>query len=492
MRLDGGWLHTPKRQRSSVRGRPYANHHRLVDSMPQTDSALPRVLIADDQPDVLKALRLLLKPEGYHITEVTSPGSVIAKLDTEVFDVLLMDLNYARDTTSGREGLDLLPRVRELDGVLPVVVMTAYGSVEVAVEAMRRGARDFIEKPWDNERLLSILRTQTELSRALREGQRLEAENRLLRGEGKTRLIAESRAMQPVLRLIAGVAASEANVLITGENGTGKSVVAQALHDASPRAAKRMVTVNVPGLSEGVFESELFGHVKGAFTDAKSDRVGRFDMAAGGTLFLDEIANVPLNLQPKLLRVLETGEFERVGSSKTQRMDVRILSATNADVYEEVQAGRLRQDLLYRLNTVEINLPALRDRRDDIPLLAMHFLRIHAQRYRKCAARFDSAATEALLEFPWPGNVRELDHVVQRGVLLSRDDVVRLEDLALRPVSQGVVRLEDMTLDEVEAVLIKKALARFGGNVKEAARELGLSRSGLYRRLAKYGLAHRD
>ena len=460
--------------------------------MSESGTSTSRVLIADDQPDVLKALRLLLKPEGYRIVEVTTPAGVIAELETREFDVLLMDLNYTRDTTSGREGLELLPRVQELDDALPIVVMTAYGTIEVAVEAMRRGARDFIEKPWDNERLLAILRTQTELVRALRKGQRLEAENRLLRDENQPRLIAESKAMQPVLRLITNVGASDANVLITGENGTGKSVIAHALCTASPRAGKPMVTVNAPGLSEGVFESELFGHLKGAFTDAKSNRVGRFEMADGGTLFLDEIANLPVNLQAKLLRVLETGEFERVGSSRTQRVDVRVLSATNADIHQEVRGGRFRQDLLYRLNTIEIDLPPLRDRRDDIPLLAMHFLSAHARRYRKRSIRLDTAAMKTLLDYPWPGNVRELDHVVERGVLMASDDVVRTEDLALHPASESARPLEELTLDEVEAVLIRKALARFDGNVKQAAKELGLSRSGLYRRLVKYGLPYRD
>ena len=460
--------------------------------MPETDSNKSHILIADDQADVLKALRLLLKPEGYQVTEVASPAGVVAELRTREFDVLLMDLNYARDTTSGREGLDLLPRVLELDSTLPVVVMTAYGSVEVAVEAMRRGARDFIEKPWDNERLLAILRTQTELGRALRKGRRLEAENLLLRTEGQPKLVAESRAMQPVLRLIANVGGSDANVLITGENGTGKSVIAQALHAGSPRASKPLVTINAPGLSEGVFESELFGHVKGAFTDAKSDRVGRFEMADGGTLFLDEIAHLPLNLQSKLLRVLESGEFEPVGSSKTRRVDVRVLAATNADIQKSVEQGSFRQDLLYRLNTVELRLPPLRDRREDIPLLGLHFLRMHTQRYRKRITHFDTAASQAMLDYAWPGNIRELDHVVERAVLMTAGEVIRAEDLGLRPPAASARRLEDMALDEVEAVLIKKALARFGGNVKEAARELGLSRSGLYRRLAKYGLVRGD
>jgi len=458
--------------------------------MPQTDSVVAHVLIADDQADVLRALRLLLKPEGYQVTGASSPDEVIAHLDTQTFDVLLMDLNYARDTTSGREGLDLLPRVREMDSTLPVVVMTAYSSVDVAVEAMRRGARDFVEKPWDNQRLLSIVRTQLELVRALRKGRILEAENRLLRVEGQPRLIAESRAMHPVLDLIAKVGASDANVLITGENGTGKSVVAQALHANSARSSKSMVTVNLGGLSEGIFESELFGHVKGAFTDARSDRISRFEMAHGGTLFLDEIANVPLDLQRKLLRVVETGEFEPVGSSKTVRVDVRIISATNADVNREVEAGRFREDLLYRLNTVEIPLPPLRDRRDDIPLLAMHFLRNHVRRYRKRMNRFDAAAMQALLDYPWPGNVRELDHAVERAVLMARDDVIRIDDLALRSVRTTAAHFERMSLDQAEAFLIKRALARCGGNVRQAAQELGLSRSGLYRRMEKYGLTH--
>jgi DNA-binding NtrC family response regulator len=458
--------------------------------MLQTDSAVAHVLIADDQADVLRALRLLLKPEGYQVTGASSPDEVIAHLDTQTFDVLLMDLNYARDTTSGREGLDLLPRVRELDSTLPVVVMTAYSSVDVAVEAMRRGARDFVEKPWDNQRLLSVVRTQVELARALRKGRILEAENRLLRVEGQPRLIAESRAMHPVLDLIAKVGASDANVLITGENGTGKTVVAQALHANSARSSKSMVTVNLGGLSEGIFESELFGHVKGAFTDAKSNRISRFEMADGGTLFLDEIANVPLDLQRKLLRVVETGEFEPVGSSKTVRVDVRIISATNADVDHEVEAGRFREDLLYRLNTVEIPLPPLRDRRDDIPLLAMHFLRNHVQRYRKPIDRFDTAAMQALLDYAWPGNVRELDHAVERAVLMARDDVIRIDDLALRSGRTAAAHFERMSLEQAEACLINRAQARCGGNVRQAAQELGLSRSGLYRRMEKYGLTH--
>jgi DNA-binding NtrC family response regulator len=448
----------------------------------------PRVLIADDQVDVLEALRLLLKSEGLEIESATSPAGILDALEARDFDVVLMDLNYTRDTTSGREGLELLPRIQALDATLPVVVMTAWGSVDIAVEAMRRGARDFVQKPWENERLLTILRTQAELARALRRGQRLEAENRALRDQPRTNLIADAPAMQGVLQLVARVGPSDANVLLTGENGTGKGVVAQALHAASRRAGRAMVTVNAGGLSEGVFESELFGHVKGAYTDAKADRVGRFELADGGTLFLDEIANVAPSQQIKLLRVLETGEFERVGSSKTRRVNVRILSATNADINDEVSAGRFRQDLLFRLNTVEIRLPPLRDRREDIPVLAALFLKQHAQHYRKRLTGFEPSAMHLLVEHTWPGNVRELDHAVERAVLMSQDSVLRSADLSLRPGRDGSARIEDMSLEEVESFLIKKAMARYDGNVSHAARALGLSRSALYRRLQRYGL----
>jgi DNA-binding NtrC family response regulator len=447
-----------------------------------------RILVADDQADVLEALRLLLKTEGYQIEAVTSPPAVVNALESREFDALLMDLNYTRDTTSGEEGLDLLARIQSIDAMLPVVVMTAWGSVELAVEAMRRGARDFVQKPWDNARILSILRTQIDLSEALRKGQRLEAENRLLRADGRPRFIAESPAMEPVLQLISRVGPSDANVLITGEPGAGKEVVALTLHAISERASKPLVTVNAGGLAEGIFESELFGHVKGAFTDAKTDRVGRFELADGGTLFLDEIANIPFNLQAKLLRVLETGEMERVGSSRTKKVDVRILSATNANLHEEVANNRFRQDLLFRLNTIEIHLPPLRERKEDIPLLASHFLTTHAQRYRKRLNGFDQAAMQALVENPWQGNVRELNHVVERAVLMAQENVVKLRDLALRSGREGPAKLDEMSLEEVEETLIRKALARYDGNVSHAANALGLSRSALYRRLQRYGL----
>jgi DNA-binding NtrC family response regulator len=448
----------------------------------------PRILVADDQADVREAVRLLIKGEGYQCQCVSSPQAVIEALTDHEFDLALIDLNYARDTTSGQEGLDLLARIHALDGMLPVVVMTAWGTVELAVEAMRRGACDFVQKPWENERLTAILRNQIALGRAWRKEQRLRAENELLRGETGPKLIAESPAMRPVLEVIARVGPSDANVLVLGENGTGKGVVARLIHSLSSRANKSFVALNMGGFSEGLFESELFGHVKGAFTDAKSDRVGRFELADGGTLFLDEIANLNPPQKTRLLRVLETGEFERVGSSKTRRADVRIISATNADVRAEVASGRFRQDLLFRLNTIEITLPPLRQRREDVPLLAAHFLGEHSRHYRKTLGTFEPAAMQALCDHAWPGNVRELDHVVERAVLMAQGDPVRVIDLGLQAGPGAEPRLEEMSLEDVERLLIRKTLARCGGNAQKAAEALGLSRSAFYRRLEKYGL----
>ena len=447
----------------------------------------PRILIADDQPDVLEALRLILKPEGYQVETANSPASVLAAIERREFDVAIIDLNYTRDTTSGLEGLDLLKQIQALDATLPVVIMTAWGTVEIAVEAMRRGARDFLQKPWENSRVLAIVSNQVALSQALRTGRRLEAENRLLGSstDGPL-LIAESQTMRPVVRMIRDVGPSDANILITGEPGTGKEVVAHYLHAVSARAGKRLVTVNTGGLPEGVFESELFGHVRGAFTDAKQDRIGRFELADGGTLFLDEIANITPTQQARLLRVLQTGEMEKVGSSRTIRVDARVLSATNADLHDEVAAGRFRADLQFRLNAIEIHIPPLRDRREDIPLLSNHFLGSYAQRYRKKIKGFDAAALQCLLDHSWPGNIRELAHAIERAVLLAQNECIGVSDLGLRAARKTELRLDDMSLEQVEDALIRKALARFEGNVSQAAKALGLSRSALYRRLERH------
>jgi DNA-binding NtrC family response regulator len=447
----------------------------------------PRVLVADDQPDVLEALRLLLKSEGYAIETVGSPAGVLAAVRETDFDVVLLDLNYARDTTTGHEGLELVSQLRGLDATLPTIVMTAWGSIDIAVEAIRRGARDFIEKPWDNARLLATLRSQVELGRALRSTQRLEGENQLLRPDGTTELIAESPAMAPVLQLMRRVAASDANILLTGEHGTGKEVVARWIHAASGRGAGPFVAVNLGGLSEGVFESEMFGHVKGAFTDARTDRIGRFELAEGGTLLLDEIGTLALRQQAKLLRVLESGQLERVGSSRSRKIDARVLSATNIDLRAEIDAGRFREDLLFRLNTIEIHLPPLRERREDIRPLAEHFLRRYSSRYRKPLVGFEPGAMSALQAHPWPGNVRELDHTIERAALLAQGAHVERADLGLRSVGRSTGALDEMPLEEVERALIQKALDRYGGNVSQAAKVLGLSRSALYRRLRQHG-----
>jgi len=402
-------------------------------------------------------------------------------------DLVLMDMNYQSDTTSGSEGLELLEKIRAFDPLLPVVVMTGFGSIELAVEAMRRGARDFVQKPWDNARLLSIVATQVELAGALRKAQRLEAENSLLRGGETPELVARSKPMAAVLEVVRRVAPSDANVLILGENGTGKSLVARVLHAASSRAKQPLLTLNAGGLSEALLESELFGHVKGAFTDAKADRAGRFELADGGTLFLDEIANAPMAMQAKLLRVLETGEFERVGSSRTLRADVRLVSATNADLEGEAAAGRFRQDLRFRLNTIELRIPPLRERVEDIGPLAEAFLARHAQRYRRAVAGIEPAAMRALERHAWPGNVRELDHAVERAVLMGRGDLLQSGDFSLDAAGSGP-RAEDLGLEEMESLLIRKALARHG-SATAAAEALGLSRSAMYRRLQKLGIS---
>jgi DNA-binding NtrC family response regulator len=447
----------------------------------------PRLLCADDQVDVLEALRFFLENHGFEVVCTKSPAGVMAAVEDQEFDCALIDLNYARDTTSGREGLELLGRLRAADASLPILVMTAWGAVDTAVEAMRRGARDYIQKPWENERLLATLRTHVELSGALRKSRRMEEAAARARPDGAPALIARSPAMQAVLRLMERVSASEANVLITGPHGTGKEVVARWLHARSGRAGKPFVAINSGSLADGVFESELFGHVRGAFTDARADRAGCFELAEGGTLFLDELANMPIGQQAKLLRVLQTGEYRPVGSSRVRYADVRILTATNVDVGKEVAEQRFREDLLYRLNTVEIQLPSLSDRREDIPELAAHFLAVQTTRYGKHVSGFDPAAMQLLCAHAWPGNVRELEHVLERAVLMCETDRVRVDDIALRPGRPGRPALETMTLEEAEKYLIQQALSR-AGNISDAARSLGLSRSALYRRLQYFGI----
>jgi len=453
-----------------------------------------RILIADDQQDIIDALRLLLSDEGFEVTSARSPAEALERLEAADLDLAILDLNYTRDTTSGQEGFDLIERIRAVDPNLPILVMTAWSSIAGAVEAMRRGARDYIEKPWDDDKLLAAVRTQVELRQAVRRSQRLQAANQRLQRNAPP-FVGDAPAIGEIRQTIERIAPSDASVLITGEHGTGKEVVAAWLHAYSERRARPLVTMNAGGLAEGIAESELFGHVKGAFTDARVDRIGCFEMADEGTLFLDEIANMPMRLQAKLLRVLQTGEFARVGSSRVRYVNVRVLSATNADLHAEIAAGRFREDLLYRLNTVVIHLPPLRERKPDIDALAQHFLGIYGARYRRPLTGFDAEAVAAMRTHAWPGNVRELAHAVERAVLMADPaaPVITARHLSLRQRAAGdAAPADDLSLEEAERVFIEKVLARHSGDVRLAAEQLGMSRSALYRRLQQYGVRSAD
>jgi DNA-binding NtrC family response regulator len=424
---------------------------------------------------------------------VADPAAALEAARKREFACALIDCNYSRDTTSGEEGLALLEQLRQAAPELPVVAMTAWGNVPLTVAAMRCGAADFIEKPWDNARLASVLRAQIALSESARRERRLAAENALLRGEGADEFIAQSPVMRRVMALVERVAGSDANVLVLGENGTGKGVIAQRLHALSPRASRSLVKVNMGGIAESVFESEMFGHVRGAYTDAKGERIGRFELADGGTLFLDEVGNVPASQQPKLLRVLEDGEFEQLGSSRTQKVDVRLVSATNADLPAEVAAGRFRRDLLYRLNTLEVRLPPLRERADDVLPLARSFLARSARRYGRDGLRLAASAERALTAWRWPGNVRELEHLMERAALLAEHDEVGAAALSFGEVEAPAdIGLDALTLEQAEAQLVRRAVERAGGNLQHAADALGITRQSLYRRLDKHELRDAD
>lgn len=455
------------------------------------------VLIADDDNGVLSALRLLLKSEKINCDAVQNPVAAIAALKQREYGMLLMDMNYDQDTTSGEEGLELIRAAREIDSHLPIAVMTGWGSIELAVAAMRAGAADFIEKPWHNTRVLTCIKNLMELQRQQRTSARMSAENAVLKSDARSDWIAQSAAMQAMMKTIDAIAATDINILLTGENGTGKSQLAEWIHQHSSRQSASFITVNMSAIPENLFESELFGHIKGAFTDARDTRLGRFELADEGTLFFDEIAELPLSQQAKLLRVLESGHFEKVGSHKQQQANVRVVAATNANLQQRIESGSFRQDLFYRLNGIEIRVPALRERGSDVELLAQHFLNLYTKRYQRAISGFSEAARTALRQYGWPGNVRELRHCLERAVLLCPTDLIQPANLALMTsMDNGTTHSptgshhdwDNLTLEDAEKRLLQMALRKHVGNANAAADALGLSRSAFYRRLEKFGL----
>lgn len=447
------------------------------------------ILIADDDNDVLSALTLALKGEPYQVVTATSPHEVLALAERKQFACMLIDLNYTQDTTSGKEGVSLIKAIRSFDTNVPVIAMTGFSSVNIAVEMMKSGASDFIEKPWRNSQLISKIAQHIAHGQTKRTNQKLSQENALLKDTNSTDIISQSSKMNDVLAQIRRIALSEMNVLFTGENGTGKSLLAKYLHQHSSRQHNTFLQVNMGAISDSLFESEMFGHVKGAFTDAKEERIGRFELATQGTLFLDEIANISLNQQAKLLHVLEEKTFERVGGAMTLDADVRLISATNSNLTEMVSHNKFRQDLLYRLNTIEIHIPALRERTEDIVPLATSFLDKLSKKYNMSNKQLANDAIEALLNHRWPGNVRELSHTMERALFMANNNFISANDLNLPHATQMQVRNEqDKTLEQIEKRIIIERLHQFDKDPNLTAQSLGLSRSAYYRRLEKYQL----
>ena len=451
------------------------------------------VLVVDDDEGVLVAARLFLKQHIARVETLSDPEALPDLLARESFDVILLDMNFRQDVTGGEEGFRWLGRILEIDSSAVVILMTAYADLDLAVRAIKQGAFDFVGKPWRNEKLLATVSAALALAHSRREADELRSRQRQLSADLDQpfhEMVGSSDAMQQVFAVIGKVAATDANVLITGENGTGKELVARAVHRSSTRAAEVFLRVDMGSLNPSLFESELFGHVRGAFTGAREGRPGRFEIASGGTLFLDEIGNLPLELQGKLLSALQVRQVTRVGSNRAREIDIRLVCATNQSLSDLVEQGRFRQDLLYRINTVEIHLPALRERRQDISLLADHFLEIYGRKYRKEGLRLRAATRRKLDRYHWPGNVRELQHAVERAVILSASTVLLPEDFSLTSPARdsAELRLESLNLEDVERVVVRRALAKNDGNVSRAARELGLTRTSLYRRLNRYGL----
>lgn len=463
--------------------------------MNQNVNKTGKILIVDDNEDLLRAARMFLKRHVKQIDIEKNPESIPSLLNNEQYDVILLDMNFTKDVSSGHEGFLWLENILDIDPAAVVVLITAYGDVQMAVKAIKEGATDFVLKPWENEKLLATIFSAMRLRETKLEVANLKSRQLLLSADADNKfqdIIGNSLPMQNVYKTIERVAVTDANVLILGENGTGKEVIARSIHRNSLRAKEAFIGVDMGAISETLFESELFGHMKGSFTDAKEDRPGRFEVAHKGTLFLDEIGNLSLPLQAKLLSVLQSRRVTRVGSNKAKDIDIRIICATNMPIFDMVADNKFRQDLLYRINTIEVQIPPLRDRTDDIPLLADHFLNIYDRKYQKNVRAISEAAMKVLQKYNWPGNVRELQHAIERAVIMCNNQVLNPEDFFFNTSStrteESNVMLEDYHLEEVEKILIRKVLKKHDGNITQAANELGLTRSSLYRRLEKYGL----
>lgn len=460
-----------------------------------TDNKRGKILIVDDNEDLLKAAKMYLKRYFAQVDIEKNPEAIPALLGNEDYDVILLDMNFTKDVSSGSEGYYWLEKILQIDPSAVVVLITAYGDVQMAVKAIKAGATDFVLKPWENEKLLATLYSSMKLRETRDEVESLKIKNQEINQAINNKyldIIGQSPAMQRIFQTIDRVAHTDANVLILGENGTGKELVARAIHRNSRRGTETFVSVDLGSITETLFESELFGHKRGSFTDAKEDRPGRFELANKGTLFLDEIGNLSMPLQAKLLTVLQNRKVSRVGSNKDTPIDIRLICATNMPLYDMVKENRFRQDLLYRINTIEIEIPSLRDRMEDIPLLSAHFLKHYAEKYGKNISKISEAAMVRMNKHPWPGNIRELQHAIERAVILSNSSVLQPEDFTFNSPagkeSEQPLNLDQFNLDEVEKLLIRKVLKKYNGNITQAASELGLTRSSLYRRLEKHGL----
>lgn len=452
-----------------------------------------RVLVVDDDGDVLQAARLFLKQHVARVETEKDPKSIPTLLRNNSYDMILLDMNFTDDVSSGEEGFYWLEKILEIDPSIAVILITAYGDVDKAVRAVKNGATDFVLKPWQNEKLLATVSSALKLTTSLRQVVALKQQQKQLSSDidhHYREIIGRSPAMMEVFQTIEKVAATDANVLILGENGTGKEMIARALHRRSNRRENVFINVDMGAITENLFESELFGYIKGAFTDAKEDRAGRFEVAHGGTLFLDEIGNLPISLQSKLLTVLQSRKVNRVGAVTSRPIDIRLVCATNQSLKEMVAEGGFRQDLLFRINTIEIQLPPLRDRKEDIELLVNHFIKLYSSKYKKQMKGMDKATLNKLNGYSWPGNVRELQHSVERAVIMAEGNVLMPGDFLLNENQEQAeqVHIEDYNLEEVEKMVLRKALRKHEGNISKAAEELGLTRASLYRRLDKYGL----